>query len=41
MTVKCEKDVITSVLDEMLEYVDEDGIVLVCYQSTDFKDMLC
>ena len=40
MTVKCEKDVIKSVLDEMLEYVNEDGIVLVRYEPTGFQDML-
>lgn len=33
MITDCDKEVVSSVMDEMLEYVNDEGIVMVCKAS--------
>lgn len=33
MILDCDKEMISSVMDEMIEYVNDEGIVMVCTTS--------
>lgn len=33
MVMDCDKEVVSSVMDEMLEYVSDEGIIMVCNTS--------
>lgn len=33
MVMDCDKEVVSSVMNEMLEYVNDEGIIMVCNAS--------